>query len=359
MYQDVIQLFDDCVHSFEVFGQNLSPTSSQQHTTRMPLSQHRTALMGLAMLLVLIYHYGIWVANYLSWLNVGYVGVDVFLLLSAYGLTHSLRQHEASTAQGLSWRKYWQARFWRVWPLFALTGLVTLAVASDAPSTIDAWLGVAGLRVTTLAYYVPHVATPTDWYLSSLPLFYLLVPLLYGCAKRRPWYTLGIALALSIIALVGYWCYAGEPLHWRYQCAVARVPIFVLGMVLAWHKPSGRVYGWAALGAAMLSPMLFEATRFLSHSLLVPLGLPLVLWLLDRLPQKGYQALALMGRHTLAIYCANLVVEALLPYVEGLALRTATCLVGQLVLTLPLVAVAHYLQPHIATHANTHTSTSY
>lgn len=312
----------------------------------MPLSQHRTALMGLAMLLVLIYHYGIWVANYLSWLNVGYMGVDIFLLLSAYGLMYGLRQRKAQTH--VSWRKYWYTRVWRVWPLFGITSVIALLVAADAPRGVGEWLTAAVLRMTTLAYYFPHTATPTDWYLSSLPLFYLLVPLLYGHVRRKPWHVLGGAFVLSTLLLIGYWHYTGSPLHWRYQCAVARVPIFVLGMVLAWHEPSKHVYGCIALGAAIVSPMLFEATRFLSHSLLVPLALPIMLWLLKRIPQMGYNSLSLLGRYTLAAYCANLVLEALLPHIVGLGLRTATYIVGQIALTLCFIAINGLIQAHLS-----------
>ncbi|MDO4714748.1 MAG: acyltransferase family protein [Bacteroidales bacterium] len=314
----------------------------------MPLSQHRTALMGLAMLMVLIYHYSIWVANYLSWLNVGYMGVDIFLLLSAYGLVSSLRQREGDAQVYVSWPKYWHTRAWRIWPLFGITSVIALLVMADAPHGVGEWLTAVVLRMTTLAYYFPNTAIPTDWYLSSLPLFYLLVPLLYGSVRRKPWHVLGVTFTLSSLLLVGYWLYTGNPLHWRYQCAVARVPIFVMGMVLAWHQPSRRLYGCIALGAAILSPMFFEPTRFLSHSLLVPLLLPLAIWLLEALPKRGYNALSLLGHYTLAAYCANLVVEALMPHIVEVELRTATYIIGQVILTLCFIAINSPIQAHLS-----------
>lgn len=307
---------------------------------QLPLATHRSALMGVAMLMVLVYHYGIWVANYLSIGNVGYVGVDLFLLLSAYGLTCSRSQEVAAT-----WRVYVRRRFVRLWPLFALTTLCTTLIGWGMAATqVPLWPQLCttlALRLTTLAYYLPQWATPTDWYLNALPLFYLLLPVAYPWVQRRPWALLAaVSLCVSLV-LVGYACIAAEPMHWRYECALARVPIFVWGMVLAMRRCDARCYwGVAAALAVVVAPVLFGYTRFLSHSLCVPLCLPALLWGVERLPRWGYRALAVLGHYTLPCYCANLVIEALMPAVDGMGQRTLLYVGGQVLLTLVFIRLS-------------------
>lgn len=296
----------------------------------MRLATHRSALMGLAILMVVVYHYGIWIANYFGPLNVGYVGVDLFLLLSAYGLTRSVVA--CGGVSKVSWLGYWRKRWVRIGPLFVLTTLVTTLITYHTLPW-GAWCGTLALRLTTLAYYWPQHATPTDWYLTSLPLFYALIPLLYGVVRRRPWGVLGGVVAFTSLVVMGYWAVMGEAMHWRYDCVVSRVPLFVLGMCLALHRVAPWAYWIGATMAVMVAPLWFTSARFLSLSLCVPLVLPIVLWGLERLPRSVYGGLTTLGGYTLSAYCANLVLEAALPFVEGLLLRTAVYVVGQVLLT--------------------------
>lgn len=56
------------------------------------ISGNRLYLMGWAILFVLLYHFFGCTRNIFGDLNIGYVGVDIFLFLSGYGLTNSFRK---------------------------------------------------------------------------------------------------------------------------------------------------------------------------------------------------------------------------------------------------------------------------
>jgi len=57
------------------------------------ITVNRSYLMGIAMLFVIVYHLFCWVFNPIGVCNIGYVGVDIFLFLSGFGLAHSFERN--------------------------------------------------------------------------------------------------------------------------------------------------------------------------------------------------------------------------------------------------------------------------
>lgn len=133
--------------------------------------------MGIAILLVTFYHlYCVGLRPlYMHAFRIGYIGVDIFILLSGFGLCYSYNKNDLQS--------FYRKRFLRIYPLYFVSALFhtsfNVIVLKNKESI---WDGFCDL--TTLSYYRlggHHV----EWYLSALFLFYALFPLFYYVVKKR------------------------------------------------------------------------------------------------------------------------------------------------------------------------------
>jgi peptidoglycan/LPS O-acetylase OafA/YrhL len=138
----------------------------------------------------------------------GYLGVDLFFLISGFLLALPWFVHSDAGRPPPSMKSFYARRFWRIAPAFyvqlALLFLVVLPVLRGHDYwRYDKWVYLYNLfaHVTFL-----HNTTPLSsgsmavngalWTLSVEAQFYVLLPLVMPLFVRRPW----IALAASIIA---------------------------------------------------------------------------------------------------------------------------------------------------------------
>lgn len=187
------------------------------------LSLFRNELKGLAILGVILCHMKLPLGDGLlnRLLFYGYSGVDVFLLLSGYGLYVSLSRSDDLGG-------YLRRRAARLLPAYWPVCLVWLCTMIPAFgfSPMQILETVAGnvLMVGFLAGAPLNI----NWYLSCLLLTLLLAPAIYACLKnsRRPLRTLFWLLAAAFGVGVSYF---------SNSCimVMSRLPIFVLGMGLA------------------------------------------------------------------------------------------------------------------------------
>lgn len=78
-------------------------------------------LKGIAMIVVVLYHFKI--------LEYGYLGVEIFLVVNGYVITCSLNK-KISDGKNLSYFKFVYEKLIRLWPLVLAAGLVSLIVGS-------------------------------------------------------------------------------------------------------------------------------------------------------------------------------------------------------------------------------------
>ena len=129
------------------------------------VSKKRSLLMGVAMLLVLIYHFFSWTYNPMGRFNLGYIGVDLFLFLSGFGLEYSFNKN--------SLLQFYINRFKRVYPIYfiAVLGGYFIFKQYNFSDLL--------LNLTTLGYYVNNGINRFDWYVESLFTLYVLFPLFH------------------------------------------------------------------------------------------------------------------------------------------------------------------------------------
>ncbi len=226
----------------------MTPTTLPQRTVT---DLHRlTSLRALAALTVFIFHVG----THTDWLpydryaRYGFTGVGFFFILSGFVLTWAWRPHN-------NVRTFYVRRFARIYPTYAVMGLLALLV----PVTVFEVTGAgtaANLGLVQAWVPRPDVAfalNGVSWSLSCEAFFYLFAPfLIRGLAGRShrlvlavclPWVVLTASVAL-VLAFQG-----PRADLTAFTNPAVRSGEFVLGMMLATLVASGWRPRWR-LGSA-------------------------------------------------------------------------------------------------------------
>jgi len=235
-------------------------------------------LRGVAVLLVVLAHAGV------PYLQGGFVGVDVFFVLSGYLITGLLLRGRLSLAD------FYVRRARRILPAAALTLVVTDLVAQHLLNFVRAreavsdsvWAALFGANVHFAQQgsdYFNQGQPPSPflhfWTLSVEEQFYLVWPsllalTLLGAATRR--WLLAVVVALGLASLAwSIYDTAASPVT-AYFSTFARAWELALGAALAIWAPRARTglgsLGIAAIGCAAL---LFSAgTPFPGYAALLP-----------------------------------------------------------------------------------------
>lgn len=192
------------------------------------ISKARSALMGCAMLAVMLFHQffttfpGSFVFHWY-----GDLGVDMFLFLSGFGIYHSLRKRHSG---GL--RSFYCRRFIRIIPAAVIAGIfVTIPLGGD---TMEYWpLCILGLNL---------------WYVRAIIILYILSPFILSLFEksRRQWtiFLLISACSMAASSLVLYSLSSKlgiyHPLVQTTGWTLARLPIFAFGLFLPIRHESGK-----------------------------------------------------------------------------------------------------------------------
>jgi peptidoglycan/LPS O-acetylase OafA/YrhL len=160
--------------------------------------QALTALRFFAALLVVLFHHGqaqftsapIWLQNVIKG---GYVGVPFFFILSGFILAYNYAAQ--AEAQTLDNRRFWVARFARIYPVYAASLLLSAPMfmaAIMSTGKADGVLGQIGLHaVASFALaqsWIPawaFVWNGPAWSLSVEAFFYLSFPFIMKTLTRR------------------------------------------------------------------------------------------------------------------------------------------------------------------------------
>lgn len=272
------------------------------------LSRCRGELMGLAMLWVMLFHAFAWRPKW-QWLyyfkDIGFCGVDMFLLLSGMGLALSLSRREQSFGG------YLKRRLVRVLPTYWLVvGCYGLALRLARRTTLKtvAW------TMSTL-YYWCNKPNYFNWYVPALLGFYLAAPAAVALLRKVK----APQAAVAASWLLSFVLYQLTAKSWGEVPGgtLARIPVFLTGCMIGVFLAGGKELTRRGTAAWCLLPLLIPVIRWV-QPYYVPNGLwfalvcvPLCLgagWLLERLPKGGLRrGLREIGGASLEIYLLNVV----------------------------------------------------
>ena len=246
---------------------------------RLPQIQ---GLRALAVVLVLLYH--------AKFLPGGYIGVDIFYVISGYLIT-SLLLRECEKTDGISFARFYLRRIKRLLPASSLVLIITALVSWWVyPSILRADLGrdIAAASLYISNYFfalwqmdyqnldaIPPVVIHY-WSLAVEEQFYLLWPLiiylLYKFGKRRT-VGIGIAVITLISFLLSLFLTSASPL-WAFYSLPTRawelgIGALVLFVPAKWRDFQG--FAWLAVIAICYSAARFtDATAFPGTAALFP-----------------------------------------------------------------------------------------
>jgi peptidoglycan/LPS O-acetylase OafA/YrhL len=243
-------------------------------------------LRAIAVLAVVIYHAG--------WLSGGYVGVDVFFVVSGFLITRLLLDEVRNTG-GLSYARFYARRARRLLPASVLVLVVTLVASWIVLSPLQMRTVVGDAKASALYvanyrfaaqrtdYLGPHGPSPFQhyWSLGVEEQFYLVWPVLLFVLLRSVRRARTPA-ALALLAVVSFvWStrltVTNQP--WAFFSLPTRLWELAAGGLLAFAatrlrtlRPSvAAVAGWAGLGVVVWSMVRYSSsTSFPGVAALAP-----------------------------------------------------------------------------------------
>jgi peptidoglycan/LPS O-acetylase OafA/YrhL len=348
-------------------------------------------LRAVAVLAVVLFHAGV------PGIGGGYVGVDVFFVISGFLITGMLWR-EASRTGTVALARFYAARARRLLPAATIVGVVTAVTAAAVlpPLQARAALGDAiasALYVGNYRFalhgtdYLADDAAPSPfqhyWSLGVEEQFYLLWPaLIIGtawCIRRRavaggrrpeasirPYAAVLAALAVASVVLSLVWTHSMPP--WAFFSLPSRAWELALGGLIAlsapaWKRLSGisvAVAGWGGLAVLVASCIeLSGTTPYPGTAALLPvLGTALIIGAgcasseLGAGRALGHRSLRTIGRLSYSWYLWHWPVLVLAPAVVGHPLglfeRVATAAISAALAAVTLVLIenpARFAQP--------------
>lgn len=123
------------------------------------LSKFKSELMGIGIIMVMLLHFKVPIFNY-----IGFVGVDIFILLSGLGCYYSFARNSKIS-------DFYKKRIVRIAPCYLLITFITRYFLMEDSIKTALW------RCTTIGFWTNSPFH--EWYVPSVLLFYLMLPVLY------------------------------------------------------------------------------------------------------------------------------------------------------------------------------------
>lgn len=184
------------------------------------LSKYRTHIMGAAMIWVMWFHSLFTgkteVAHFIH--DIGFYGVDMFLLVSGMGLYFSMRKSKNAL-------DFYKKRAVRILPAYLIVAISWYLFYKTDVSTGDKILSILGINYFRgTVYSRPEYF---DWFIPTLIVLYLLVPLydkLFQKVQVKWKLTALMCLISPVLCIIGYHTHT-LPLYGSF----VRIPVFLIG----------------------------------------------------------------------------------------------------------------------------------
>ncbi len=188
------------------------------------IMKYRNNIFGLSALWVVAFHiyYMIYAPSFpvlKDILRIGNMGVDVFLFLSAVGLSYSVEKNTLSD--------FYKNRFVRLIIPFFILSLPFYIWKDFFANSISEITPIIFLGdMTTLNFWIRDYYEL--WYISFVILMYILFPFLYKLYRKKRYYILGL-MFFSVMSELLAW-EMGAYIYTTLEIAFSRVPIFLFGI---------------------------------------------------------------------------------------------------------------------------------
>jgi peptidoglycan/LPS O-acetylase OafA/YrhL len=239
-------------------------------------------LRAVAVYLVVAFHAGLGI------LSGGFIGVDVFFVLSGFLVTRILMR-DLATGSRIRWRSFYSRRVRRILPAALVALLVTALVYSVIASPVEMYDVIGGFRAALFYianWFFIHQATDYFaanvnsnpvlhfWSLAVEEQFYLVWPLLLGAlyvvtsrvARRRWWVVRGVVVAAGVASAIAALHIGSTNLERAYYGTDTRAYQLLAGAALALTPQLLRLGKRARDAASVVSTIALAALLILATS---------------------------------------------------------------------------------------------
>lgn len=263
------------------------------------ISLHRSYLMGIAILWIMIHHiqfFGLYDFSFLSFFaRIGSCGVDIFLFVSSFGLYHSLIKNGRI-------KDFYKRRFFRIFPTF-IVFLLIIAVLRDPVLIFSPryWYG---------QFY-------SNWYISFILIMYLIYPFIFRVQQIHLYLPLILGLTFSLLMTTLLVLLGKDDIHDVPMLMLQRVPIFVAGSLFADKRFMASIpFGVYLLNLVVTCVVLYYSYQYGFEYLVYPifffLTISLVVLFLSFWVKMIDKPLSICGSISLELYLIHMV---LIPFV--------------------------------------------
>jgi len=335
-------------------------TSETRHTW-YDLSRYRSELMGLAMLVVMLFHTPL--SRKSAWyglMRLGNDGVDVFLFLSGIGLWYAWQKCESEPFGRRTLRFYWR-RYIRIYPAWLIAACLYY-IPQYLPSGGGYSPTVADLIANILINWSFWRADDlTFWFIPCIMMLYTIAPFYLYAIRKWP-----ACQWIVVVAMVWYLLVRSYQPLWQSVGHVeifwSRIPVFLLGInAAAWVKDRrafdrSTIWLLFVLFAACLwycfnieshrRSLFPPATERLVYIPLAVSGMLLACRLFAFLPSVVLRALRFLGGISLELYLVH--VQFVLVNIRPMRLGYWPTFLLMLVISIPLAWLLSRLAKLIA-----------
>lgn len=266
----------------------------------------RSLLMGFAILWVMSFHYPfIPLQPFLAFEHQGYVGVDIFMLVSGFGIYYSLHKNNLAT--------YYRNRFKRILPTYAIM----------AVSLFLYWF----LQNKSTCYV--QYLIETWWYIPCICAFYVMSPVIYKIINSNlPVKAVSISGGVIFIAVY----LLSLPQYLPINLSVGRLPIYIIGMLMGKLSLNERtlkvkdlllmlvvgciLYGVFYIFSDSQSLGGFRTLRFFAYAIIIP-SLVLLFGCLKGNESHIVRMFKYLGKISLELYLVSVFIWQLLKDFHG------------------------------------------
>lgn len=196
------------------------------------LTENRLCLFGIALIWIFFRHtffynsfsFGV----FDSLVRIGDIGVDIFMFLSAYGLSCSYQKNRDK-------RRYFKRRLFRILP-----GVILLLFSFAIVDTVI--FGAKPYQCIHPRYWFDSLYS-TYWFIGAIVLFYIVFPFLFDLLEKVKLQTPFIVLTSFLLSVILVYLILQIHSNRLYQLVVyfARIPILLIGIMMAtrgfWKSP--------------------------------------------------------------------------------------------------------------------------
>lgn len=250
-----------------VYSDELSETKMEEKSMIAVISKYRKAIMGFAALWILAMHewrllipYGesFWEREvFLK--DIGFCGVDIFLLLSGMGLTYAIKKSSVG--------RFYFGRIKRI--LFPYLAVAVIVGVSYGWSAREFLANVSGYN-----FYFKSIYS-FMWFVPAILTLYLVFPLywaIFSRAKNKTVFTLTVLVIWLLVSMV-----LRDRLRGDMYGFTNRIPVFLVGVLYGWLCQNNRMREsrglWALTALTLLLGLyLADRTNVDGMYLLVPVS---------------------------------------------------------------------------------------